>query len=64
MADVTKLAVLDTGETLYRLRVGERRACYAVITSDREVWMLIFEDRELGFRRLIKTATARFRSVP
>lgn len=34
--DLRKLGDLDQGEALYRLRVGEYRCCYAVITSEKE----------------------------
>lgn len=60
--DVLKLAYLSDGSTLHRLRVGERRACYAVVTSDKVVWILLFDDRELGYTRMQRTATERFKS--
>ena len=34
--DIRKLRLLSDGTTLRRLRVGERRACYAVVTLSRE----------------------------
>ncbi len=58
--DVTKLADLDEGATLLRLRVGQHRACYAVLSREREILILLFEDREVGYRRMIATAVRRF----
>lgn len=58
--DVTKLIDLGQGATLHRLRAGERRSCYAVIDDDRMVWILLFEDREVGYKRLVRRASERF----
>lgn len=46
---------------LYRLRVGERRACYAVILDEREVFVLFFDERETGYGPLRRRALARLR---
>ncbi|HLE97012.1 MAG TPA: hypothetical protein VI997_06525 [Candidatus Thermoplasmatota archaeon] len=62
--DIRKLRLLSDGTTLRRLRVGERRACYAVVTPSREVWILMFEDRELGYARIIRTSVERFERRP
>ena len=59
-SDVTKLADLADGSTLHRLRVGKRRACYAVVTKTKVVWVLLFEDREVGYGRMIKTSEERY----
>lgn len=59
--DIRKLVQSPDGTGLYRLRVGERRACCAVLTEDREVYVLLFDDRELGYGRLLHTAEERFR---
>jgi mRNA-degrading endonuclease RelE of RelBE toxin-antitoxin system len=58
--DVKKLKDLRDGSGLYRLRVGEHRAVYAVVTVERQVLVLVFEKREAGYDRLIKTAEARY----
>ena len=58
--DITKLKDLKEGR-LYRLRVGDHRAVYAVITADRVVMVLVVEDREVGYKRMIARATARLR---
>ena len=62
--DVKKVADLPGASTLHRLRVGRERACYAVVTPAREVWMLLFDDREVGYRRMVATAEKRFRGLP
>lgn len=59
--DLVKLADLSEGSTLHRLRVGERGACYAVVTAEKRVWVLLFDDREIGYRRMQKTAEERYR---
>jgi len=61
--DVLKLADLSDGSTLHRLRVGERRACYAIVTSDKRVWILLFDDREVGYKRMQGAAERRFKSL-
>lgn len=61
--DILKLADLSDGATLHRLRVGERRACYAVVTADKRVWVLLFEDREVGYARMQRRAADRFDAV-
>lgn len=57
--DVTKLKEMGLGGALYRLRVGKRRAIYAVIRGDRVIYVLVIEDRELGYGRLIELAKRR-----
>lgn len=59
--DVKKLGDLSPGEALYRLRVGEHRCCYAVITAEREILILLFEVRGAGYDRIFRTAAARRR---
>jgi mRNA-degrading endonuclease RelE of RelBE toxin-antitoxin system len=59
--DIKKLKDVDEGSGLYRLRVGERRAIYAIITAERVVTVLVIEDRELGYVRMIHRAMARMR---
>lgn len=61
--DVLKLADLSDGSTLHRLRVGEKRACYAVVTSDKRIWILLFDDREVGYKRMQGSAEKRFKSL-
>lgn len=46
---------------LYRLRVVARRACYAVMVQDREVYILLIAEREEGYAPLLRRALARFR---
>ncbi|MHB8587078.1 MAG: type II toxin-antitoxin system RelE family toxin [Thermoplasmatota archaeon] len=58
---VLKLADLSDGSTLHRLRVGERRACYGVVTAQKKVWVLLFDDREVGYRRMQRTAEERYK---
>lgn len=53
--DVKKLH----GDTLYRLRVGERRVIYAIVRPDRTICVLVVEDREVGYGRLMGVAEAR-----
>lgn len=57
--DVVKLRDLEEGSALYRLRVGKRRVLYAVIRADRTVYVLLVEDRELGYARLMEIARRR-----
>lgn len=57
--DLRKLGDLDQGEALYRLRVGEYRCCYAVITSEKEILVLLFDVRGAGYDRMVRTAAAR-----
>lgn len=59
--DIKKLGDLGPGEGLYRLRVGAYRSCYAVITSEREILVLLFDVRGAGYGRILGTATARRR---
>lgn len=61
--DVLKLADLSDGATIHRFRVGERRACYAVVTADKRVWVLLFEDREVGYARMQRRAADRYHAV-
>jgi mRNA-degrading endonuclease RelE of RelBE toxin-antitoxin system len=58
--DITKLKDVDEG-SLYRLRVGEHRAAYLVVSEDRTVTVLVIEDREVGYKRIIARAMARMR---
>lgn len=60
--DVLKLADLSDGSTLHRLRVGERRVCFAVVTTHKRVWVLLFEDRGVGYRRMRRVAEERYSS--
>lgn len=62
--NVKKIADLGGGATLHRLRVGERRSCYAVTDSMRRVWILLFEDREVGYPRMVRRAQERFKGRP
>lgn len=59
--DIKKLKDLGGGG-LYRLRIGERRALYAVLTADRRVIVLVVEDREAGYARMIARASKRLGS--
>lgn len=43
--------------------MGERRACYAVVTIDKRVWILLFDDREVGYKRMQDAAEKRFKNV-
>ncbi|MFA5862835.1 MAG: type II toxin-antitoxin system RelE/ParE family toxin [Candidatus Thermoplasmatota archaeon] len=58
--DIKKLKDVD-GDGLYRLRVGEHRAIYAVVSVDRVVTVLVVDDREAGYSRMIQRAMARMR---
>ena len=60
-ADIKKLGDLGSGEILCRLRVGEHRSCYAVVTARREVLILLFDARGAGYDRIIATAKSRRR---
>jgi hypothetical protein len=51
----------STKASLYRLRVGEHRAAYLVVSEDRTVTVLVIEDREVGYKRIIARAMARMR---
>ena len=59
-ADVRKLKDLADGAALYRIRIGQGRAIYAAIHAAREVRVLLFDKRELGYARLTATAEARY----
>lgn len=59
--DLKKLADVGPGETLYRLRVGDYRSVYVIISGPRKIWVLLFDPRGTGYDRLVKTATARRR---
>ena len=51
------------GGGLYRLRVGERRVLYAVVTAEGEVLVLVVDDREVGYKRLQLKAVQRLRDL-
>ena len=57
-ADLKKLKDVRGG-VLSRLRVGERRVLYAVLTPAREVVVLAVENRGLGYARLMRLAEGR-----
>lgn len=58
--DIKKLKDVPGGG-LYRIRVGDHRAIYATSSKDRIVQVLVVEDRELGYARMIQRAIARLR---
>ena len=58
-ADIKKLGDLGPDEGLYRLRVGENRACYVVLSAERQILVLLFESRERGYNRIVETARSR-----
>lgn len=56
--DVRKLKDVSDGG-LYRLRVGKHRAIFVVMPTRRKVRILVVEDREIGYARMIQRAMAR-----
>ncbi|HWH08104.1 MAG TPA: type II toxin-antitoxin system RelE/ParE family toxin [Candidatus Thermoplasmatota archaeon] len=53
------IRALEGTTGLYRLRVGSYRALYTVEPDGRIVIVLLFDERELGYTRLIPKAEAR-----
>lgn len=62
--DVKKLGQLEDGSSLHRVRAGKYRACYAVVGTDRKVWILLFDHRGRGYSRIVNTSRLRFFGRP
>jgi mRNA-degrading endonuclease RelE of RelBE toxin-antitoxin system len=60
--DILKLMEIREGG-LYRLRVGERRVIYVAVTADRRAFVLVVDDREVGYKRLQVKAQERLRDL-
>lgn len=58
--DITKLKDVEEGG-LYRLRVDKHRAAYLVVSEARTVTVLVIEDREVEYKRIIARAMSRMR---
>lgn len=55
--DVRRLKLLRTGDLL--LRVGKRRALYATLSRERVLLVLLVQDREVGYDRMLAKAERR-----
>ncbi|MEA3198870.1 MAG: mRNA interferase RelE/StbE [Thermoplasmata archaeon] len=57
--DVLKLEDVGGDDDLYRLRVGDYRAIYTVDKEGRVVLVVVVDDREIGYTRLVAITKAR-----
>lgn len=57
--DVRRIKLLRDGDLLVRLRVGRRRALYATLSAERTLLVLVVQDREIGYDRMMAQAERR-----